>query len=160
MKLSYLLCSKDFAIISFNGGILFNPSAKGIYGYTVFFAKSSLGFVSILIYLSLGVLGLPVFAGFRGGAAALLDATGGFLWGFAAGGLVYWLCEKLGKFPAMVLCQLTVYLCGCFWFSVWTGGGGVWAALLTCVIPYLIPDGIKLWLACRLSGRIGKHLHL
>ena len=116
------------------------------------------GCISILIYLFLGVLGLPVFAGFRGGAAALLDATGGFLWGFAAGGLVYWLFEKLGKLPAMVLCQLAVYLCGCLWFSVWTGGSSIWAVLLTCVIPYLIPDGIKLWLAYRLSGRIGKHL--
>ena len=116
------------------------------------------GSISILIYLSLGILGLPVFAGFRGGAAALLDATGGFLWGFAAGGLVYWLCEKLGKLPAMVLCQLMVYLCGCLWFSVWTGASGIWAAMLTCVIPYLIPDTVKLWLAYRLAGRVGKHL--
>ena len=37
------------------------------------------GTVSVLLYLLLGVVGLPVFTGFRGGAAALLDATGGFL---------------------------------------------------------------------------------
>ena len=42
------------------------------------------GTVSILLYLLLGVVGLPVFAGFRGGISALLDATGGFLWGFLA----------------------------------------------------------------------------
>ena len=38
------------------------------------------GSVSILLYLLLGIVGLPVFTGFRGGAAALLDPTGGFLW--------------------------------------------------------------------------------
>ena len=117
------------------------------------------GCISIFIYLTLGVLGLPVFAGFRGGVAALLDATGGFLWGFAAGGLVYRASEKLGKFPAMVLCQLTVYACGCIWFSLWAGDSGIRGALLTCVIPYLIPDGMKLWMAHRLAGRMGKHLH-
>ena len=37
------------------------------------------GTASVLLYLLLGVVGLPVFSGFRGGAAALLDATGGFL---------------------------------------------------------------------------------
>lgn len=116
------------------------------------------GCASVLLYLAMGMVGLPVFAGFRGGAAALLDATGGFLWGFGAGALVYWLCEKLGKVPAMILCQLTVYLCGCLWFSFWTGDAGIWAAVLTCVIPYLIPDGIKLWLAYRLTGRMKKHL--
>ena len=116
------------------------------------------GSVSILLYLALGIVGIPVFSGFRGGVSALLDATGGFLWGFAAGGLVYWLTEKLGKLPAFVLCQLVCYACGCLWFSVWAGGVGMVSAAMTCVVPYLIPDGIKLWLACRLSARIKKHL--
>lgn len=118
------------------------------------------GTVSILLYLLMGVLGLPVFAGFRGGMSALLDATGGFLWGFLAGGLVYRLTEKLGSLPGMVLCQLTCYLCGCLWFSVWAGGIGIPAAAMTCVVPYLIPDGIKLWLAWSLSGRIGRQLKM
>ena len=116
------------------------------------------GTVSVLLYLTMGAMGLPVFAGFRGGFAALLDATGGFLWGFLAGGLVCWMTEKTGKLPALVLCQLTCYLCGCLWFSVWAGGIGIPAAALTCVVPYLIPDALKLWLAWHLSGRIGRQL--
>ena len=114
------------------------------------------GTVSIGLYLALGVIGLPVFTGFRGGVSALLDATGGFLWGFLAGGLVYRAAEKLGRLPAMVLCQLTCYLCGCFWFSRWAGNVGFPAAALTCVAPYLLPDALKLWLAYTLSKRIGK----
>ena len=118
------------------------------------------GTASVLLYLAMGIVGLPVFAGFRGGAAALLDATGGFLWGFGAGSLVYWLTEKLGKIPALVLCQLTCYTCGCLWFSRWAGDIGIPAAAMTCVIPYLLPDGLKLWLAWQLSHRIGKQLKL
>ena len=116
------------------------------------------GSVSILLYLLMGCVGLPVFSQFRGGMGALLDATGGFLWGFALGALIYWAAEKLGKLPAMVLCQLAVYLCGCLWFSRWAGTAGLLPAALTCVVPYLIPDGVKLILAYRLSGRIGRQL--
>ena len=111
------------------------------------------GTVSILIYLTMGLVGLPVFAGFRGGAGALLDATGGFLWGFMLGGLAYRLTEKLGKLPAFVLCQLICYGCGCFWFARWAGCGMA-AAALTCVVPYVIPDALKLWLAWRLRRRL------
>ena len=118
------------------------------------------GTVSILLYLLMGILGLPVFAGFRGGISALLDATGGFLWGFLVGGLVYNGTEKLGKLPAMVLCQLICYFCGCLWFRYWAGNVGIGASVLTCVIPYLIPDGLKLWLAWHLSNRIGRQLKM
>lgn len=116
------------------------------------------GAVSVGLYLAMGAVGLPVFSGFRGGAAALLGTSGGFLWGFGAGALVYWAAERLGKLPAMVLCQLTCYLCGCIWFSVYAGGGGILGAVLTCVVPWLIPDGVKLWLAFALSRRLEKHL--
>lgn len=112
------------------------------------------GSAAVFLYLAMGIVGLPVFAGFRGGIGALLDATGGFLWGFLAGGLVYWLTEKLGRIPAMVLCQLACYFCGCLWFSVWAGDVGFAAAAMTCVVPYLVPDGLKLWLAWSLSRRI------
>ena len=116
------------------------------------------GTVTILLYLAMGAVGLPVFSGFRGGLSALLDATGGFLWGFALGGLVYWAAEKTGKWLSMILCQLTCYLCGCIWFRFWAGDISVFSAVLTCVVPYLVPDGLKLWLARHLSRRIGAHL--
>ena len=114
------------------------------------------GLWAVMLYLAMGLVGLPVFASFRGGAGALLDPTGGFLWGFLLGGAAYALTEKLGKLPAMVLCQFVCYLCGCLWYSRWTGS--VCAAVLVCVVPYLIPDGIKLVLAHSLTLRLGKHL--
>ena len=115
------------------------------------------GTAAVVLYLLLGTVGLPVFSGFRGGPAALLDATGGFLWGFALGALVYRWTEKLGRLPAMVLCQLVCWGCGCFWFSRWAGCGMATAAL-TCVVPYLIPDLVKLGLAWKLSGSLARRI--
>ena len=118
------------------------------------------GAASILLYLLLGVVGLPVFSGFRGGAAALLDATGGFLWGFLAAALVYWLLQRLGKLPAMVAGMLMCYACGCAWFTVYAGNMGLGAAVMACVVPYLIPDAVKIALAYTMSKRICKHVKL
>lgn len=115
------------------------------------------GSMTVLLYLLLGTVGLPVFAGFRGGAAAFLEPTGGFLWGFLLGALVYWLLEKLGKLPAMVATLLVSYLCGSWWFSVYAGVGLI-PAMGVCVLPWLIPDGCKLALAWYMAKRIGKHL--
>lgn len=116
------------------------------------------GTAAILLYLLLGVAGLPVFAGFHSGASALLDITGGFLWGFLAAGLIYWLLERFGKLPAMAAGMLVCYGCGSWWFTVYAGGASLGAALLTCVVPYLIPDAIKIGLAYTMSKRIGKHI--
>lgn len=115
------------------------------------------GSVSIALYLLLGLVGLPVFAGFRSGAGALLDATGGFLWGFLVAALVYWLLEKLGKLPAMIAAQAVCYLCGCMWFQTYANISLGKAFLLT-VVPYLLPDGGKLWLAYRISARLARHV--
>jgi len=117
------------------------------------------GTVSILLYLAMGIIGLPVFSGFQGGAAVLLGPTGGFLWGFAVGSLGYWAAEKTGKWLSMVLCQLICYLCGTLWFSHWAGVDLPTAAL-TAVLPYLIPDALKLWLAVAVSNRLCKQIKL
>ena len=115
------------------------------------------GTVAIGIYLLLGAVGMPVFSGFRGGFGQLLGVTGGFLWGFLFSGLVYGLLERFGKLPAMLGAQLICYLCGCLWFSLYSGGGFAFV-LLRCVVPFLIPDAVKLALAYSLSRRLKKHL--
>ena len=110
-----------------------------------------------VVYLCLGAVGMPVFTGFRGGAAALLDPTGGFLWGFLACGLTYWAAEKLGKLPAMVAGMMVCYVCGSWWFSVYANTDLLSAALV-CVVPWLVGDGIKLALALSMSERLKKHI--
>lgn len=121
------------------------------------------GTFGILGYLLLGAVGLPVFSGFRGGLGALLGATGGYLVGFLAIGLVYWLSERLlpsARWTDAVACAAGLLVCygfGTAWFwAVYLpdGGVGIGAVLLKCVAPYLLPDALKLALAVYIAPRL------
>ena len=118
------------------------------------------GTVSIGMYLLLGFLGLPVFAGFGSGVSVLLGPSGGFLWGFFAAGITFWALERLKAAAAMMVSLAVCYLCGCLWFSAWAGGAGFAGAVMTCVVPYLVPDGVKLWLAWKVSKRLRKSVRI
>ena len=124
------------------------------------------GNISILVYLLLGAAGLPVFSGFRGGAGALLGATGGYLTGFLAGGLVYWLLTALfpkRSLPAMFAGLALCYCFGSIWYyDVYIGSGGSASAgiiVLKCVLPYLLPDIIKVLLAWKLSQKLKRFVY-
>lgn len=122
--------------------------------FSLFLALLTLGgkgaSLSVFVYLALGAVGLPVFSGFRGGFGALLGVTGGYLWGFLAGCLVFWLITSIlgEKFRvlAVIASMVTVYLCGTIWFLVYAPGG-IWAILAQSVLPYLLPDTVKILLA-------------
>ena len=113
------------------------------------------GTVSVLTYLLLGLTGLPVFSGFRGGLGAFLDPTGGFLMGLLAGALVYWAVEKTGKLPALLAFLLICYGCGLGWSRLYFPD--MKTAFLACVVPYLIPEGVKLVLALHIVRRMDKN---
>lgn len=123
-----------------------------------------LGAISVGIYLLLGTVGLPVFSGFRGGISVLLGVTGGYIWGFLAAALIYWAVTALFgldrrvKLPAMVLGMAVCYTCGSLWYAFMYAGGSLWAVVSACVVPYLLPDGIKIALALSLAGRLEKYL--
>ena len=116
-----------------------------------------LGTITCCVYLLLGAVGLPVFSGFQGGLGMLLGTTGGYLVGFLAAALVYWLVTVLfpkAVLPAMLLGQLACYILGTLWYGSMYLQGNLPAALLQGVIPYLIPDGIKIVAAWILSKRL------
>lgn len=123
-----------------------------------------LGLLTVAVYLLLGAVGLPVFAGFKGGLGALLGVTGGYLLGFLFTALFAGLAaDKLGrKLPSllggMVLGLLLCYAFGTAWFVLLyaknTGPVSVGTALAWCVLPYLLPDGLKLVLAALLTMRL------
>ena len=115
------------------------------------------GTVSILCYLFLGAAGLPVFSGFRGGIGAILGPTGGYLWGFLATGLVFWALEKWSRPLAMIAGIIACYACGTVWYMTYTGGA-LAAVLAQTVLPYLIPDAVKLILALRLTRRLKRFM--
>ena len=125
------------------------------------------GTISIFVYLLLGVAGAPVFSGFRGGLGALLGATGGYMAGFALWALVYWLITALWgngaktRLCAMILGLLLCYVFGTLWFCFGYFRGsamGIGLILMKCVVPYLLPDTVKLALAWLLTLRLKRFL--
>ena len=123
------------------------------------------GFLSVLLYILLGAFGLPVFSGFRGGLGVLLGPTGGYILGFLLGALLFWLLEgRLRELVMLILALFVCYLFGTVWFVyVYSSGGkeiGFGAALMLCVLPYLLPDAIKMLLAFVLARRVKKAVRL
>ena len=114
-------------------------------------------------YLLLGAAGLPVFSGFRGGIGMLLGPTGGYLWGFLASAVIYTLWGKR-NWSGMLLGLLGCYLCGTLWFwQIYLNTDvpmALGAVVIKCVLPYLIPDGIKLTLAWLLSKRLQRFIKI
>ena len=121
------------------------------------------GCAACLTWLCLGIAGLPVFTGFRGGLGVLLGTTGGYLWGFAVAALIYWAVTarfgKSGRFVAMLLGLFACYGCGTVWYlHAWLEQAALGPVLLKCVIPYVIPDLVKISLAYRLTVRLERFL--
>ena len=122
------------------------------------------GCLSILVYILLGAVGLPVFSGFKGGIGVLFGTTVGYIVGFIFIALIYQLCERLfGKkifvrIAAMVAGLIVCYAFGTAWFMIVytrnTGAVDIGTALGWCVIPFIIPDLVKLGLAMLVSTRL------
>ena len=125
------------------------------------------GTITLLVYLLLGAVGAPVFSGFRGGLGALLGTTGGYIFGFMLTSLAYWLIVSFKDTPvarllAMVVGLLLCYSCGSYWYMTrylsadsLTFG----LVLLKCVIPFLLPDAVKLTLAWILTGKLKRFVY-
>lgn len=136
--------------------------------FAVFLAVGVLGgkrgTAAVLVYLLLGAVGVPVFANFSGGLGAILGTTGGYLVGFLFTALVMWIFERLlgRKYwvlaVSMVLGLAVCYAFGTVWFMMVyarnTAAIGVGTALLWCVVPFLLADGVKIALAVLLSNRL------
>lgn len=130
--------------------------------FALYYLGPLYGTLSVVVYLLLGAIGLPVFSSFGGGISAFVGPSGGFLFGFLALALVYSLSLSLlsntwgGKIIATVLSLLALYLFGSVYYSmVYLGGlDSIGASLLATVLPFVLPDIAKIALAFFLAGRI------
>lgn len=123
---------------------------------------SRLGSLSLIVYLLIGAFGVPVFSGFTGGFGKFAGPTGGYLLGYLVMAFaVGFVIERFGRGScflancgAMALGTFLCYALGTVWFVVLTGCT-VWAALVSCVFPFIIGDVVKIaagaWLVKRLA---------
>ncbi len=128
------------------------------------------GFLSILVYILLGAVGLPVFSGFKGGIGVLFGTTGGYIVGFILIALIYQISVNLlgnkiyVRVMAMIAGLIVCYAFGTAWFMIVytrnTGAVDIGTALGWCVIPFIIPDLVKLGLAMLVSTRLAAALQL
>lgn len=142
--------------------------------YAVFFLLSVLdgrcGTIAIIVYVLLGAFGVPVFSQFNSGIGVLIGNKGGYIVGFIFMGLIYRLIihffgKKLwAEIFAMIIGLAVCYTFGTAWFMIvyarTNGAVSLGVALGWCVIPFVIPDIIKLGLALTLSRRLKPVLKL
>lgn len=113
-------------------------------------------------YLLLGLLGLPVFSGYMGGVGRLLGPTGGYLLGYlpmvaVAGCLMARSEKRWVHCLCMAAGEVVLYLLGSVWFCI-QSGVSFYAAVATCVAPFLMGDAIKIALAVMLGTLLQRRL--
>ena len=117
------------------------------------------GSISVILYLAMGLVGLPVFSGFSGGFSLLLGPTGGFLMAFP---VMAWLCARFSgaarraKILAGLAGLLIVYLLGAAGLA-WSAGMSWFQALAVGALPFVWKDALSIvgaeWLAAVLKKR-------
>ena len=147
--------------------IPFTMQTFAVFAVTMLFGGKRAA-VSVIIYIALGSAGVSVFSGFRAGIGVLAGATGGYIFGFIAIPLVYWLFLKLFgdkyyiRALALVAGLLVCYLLGTVWYVLVFAGdaekAGFIYALSVCVLPYIPVDIAKLALAFALCAKAGKYI--
>ncbi len=120
------------------------------------------GIIAVIAYLALGLVGVPVFSSFTGGAGMLIGPTGGFLIGFIplclSCGMCCYVNQKVLKiiFPAIGL--LLCHTLGVVMFAA-VNGTELWPAITTVSLPYLFKDAVSIGVAFFIGGRISRHIN-
>ena len=119
------------------------------------------GLLAVGAYVLLGAAGVPVFAGFKGGLAALTGPTGGYIIGYLPYAALAGLPVKKGQDSFWGRCGLlalgavTCYALGTAWF-MYTAGRTLAESMGLCVLPFLPGDAAKTALASFLAPRLRK----
>lgn len=136
---------------------------------TILLLGGKQGTTTILIYLLLGCVGIPVFSNFGAGAGYLLGSSGGYALGFLLISLCSWIFEtSFGKHGylqlfSLILGLLCCYAFGTCWFCIVSFGSqgnyNLLNVLSLCVFPFILPDLLKLLFAYIISKRLKSMLY-
>jgi len=119
------------------------------------------GTMATLVYILLGMVGLPVFGGFKGGIGVMLSITGGFIVGFKLLSILLGVTVKyknkvkitIVSFMGLVLC----YIIGVSWFT-FVSKSQIATGIIVMALPYLPKDIISILAAYIVAKRIRKSL--
>lgn len=126
--------------------------------------------LSILLYLAIGAVGVPVFSGYSGGIGKLAGPTGGYLVGYLPMAfvisLIVTLLVRREKRPplavdiairmfACVLGTVVLYTFGTVWYVIQQNTTFA-AALPFCVFPFIPGDIAKIVAAALISRGVEK----
>ena len=123
------------------------------------------GGIAILVYILLGAVGAPVFAGLKGGLAALTGPTGGYIIGYlpyavlAGLNIPKWQDKLWGRCALLLLGTLVCYVLGTAWFMS-LSGRALADSLSLCVLPFLPGDAVKIILSALLAPRLRQAMKL
>ena len=155
------------AWVTIPGSVPFTLQTMGVF-LAVGLLGGKRGTAAVLVYILLGAVGMPVFSGFSGGVGRLLGTTGGYIIGFLVAALAMWALEAIfGRAKwvlpvSMLLGLLLCYAFGTVWFLVLytqtKGAISVVSVLSMCVIPFILPDLMKIALALLLTNRLGRFI--
>ncbi len=164
------LCTAFLAVcafISIPSPVPFSMQTFGLF-FVLLLLGGKWGSVSVLLYIALGIIGVPVFSGFNSGIGVLFGPTGGFVVGFLGVCAVYWLTERIlpqKKYLRAVFLALGMAVCyvsGTAFYMLWCADRGetigVLSAITICVLPYIIPDILKLLLAIVFAPKIKRFI--
>lgn len=126
--------------------------------FGVLLAAGALGFrrgiAASGLYVLLGVIGLPIFAGGDSGLVRLEGATGGYLVGFVLASAIVGRLAELGwdrtlrgGIGAMAIGSAAIYAIGVPWLAVTAFGGDPGPAVAKGLVPFLLWDAVKVALA-------------
>lgn len=122
-----------------------------------------LGTISVVVYILLGLAGLPIFTGFTGGPGKLFGPTGGYIIGYIFMALISgffidkWDNKLLIRLMGMILGTVALYLFGSVWLA-YQASYTLSQALMIGSIPYIPGDLVKLALAMSLGRQVRKRL--
>ena len=155
--------------ISIPSAVPFTMQTFGVY-LAFYILGAGRGTLCISLYILLGLIGVPVFSNGTAGIGVLFGATGGYMIGWLISGLIMKLFELAlgkgmrGRVIAMLTGMLVCYIIGTAWFmvvyAISSKPVGLWSALVWCVLPFIIPDAIKLGLAIWLGNKLKRILKI
>jgi biotin transport system substrate-specific component len=170
MKLRNMIFSALFAAVlcavaPFS--IPIGPIPLSLATFVIYIAAATInwkyGTLAVVLYVLMGLIGLPVFAGPSGGIQKLVGPTGGFIIGYILCALVIGLIvdrfeTKRWAYPvAMLLGTVVLYALGTTWFIVLMKVT-LAKALMSCVVFFLPGDAAKIILASVIAPILRKAL--